>query len=469
MPDPVLCDGYLLAREVPGVIDLERFTPANNSGVKMTPLGLELETPRDRWAYAAVFELGAERAGMDRAANALVSLDVSVERGSVGIGCTGQDPLELIQERFLASADGRAWVRIFLTPASHARQLFVRQSAQDGVPSRVVIHGIKVHEARRPPLLTTKHHEIFKEFHLGREHHEGEFFVNIVGAKQRVHFRRTAPVSAVPLHEAPMDFDGFDPGDEYFEWIDVLESVAAARGEFNMIELGAGFGRWTATAIAALRRRRDGARLDYRAVCVEPEPSHFDWLGIHLRDNDIDLSRVRLINAAVCERPGSVFFHAGNSSAWYGQAIVSPEYVDALRSDPALAARTRTSIEAPTFWERIKDFVSGNKLRRRIVEVSAITLADALEGLEHVDLLDMDIQGAEFDALKGNMDRLNALVKRVHIGTHSHEIEQNLRDLFTRGGWRSHYDFRCQRPSETPYGTVTFGDGVQSWINASWS
>ena len=31
---------------------------------------------------------------------------------------------------------------------------------------------------------------------------------------------------------------------EYFEWIDLLESVVAARGSYTMMELGAGFGRW---------------------------------------------------------------------------------------------------------------------------------------------------------------------------------------------------------------------------------
>lgn len=31
--------------------------------------------------------------------------------------------------------------------------------------------------------------------------------------------------------------------EEYFEWIDLLEAVTEATGEFTMIELGAGWGR----------------------------------------------------------------------------------------------------------------------------------------------------------------------------------------------------------------------------------
>ena len=32
--------------------------------------------------------------------------------------------------------------------------------------------------------------------------------------------------------------------EEYFEWVDLLESVRDARGAYTMMELGAGYGRW---------------------------------------------------------------------------------------------------------------------------------------------------------------------------------------------------------------------------------
>lgn len=62
--------------------------------------------------------------------------------------------------------------------------------------------------------------------------------------------------------------------EEYFEWIDLLEAVAAAKDRFTMLELGAGFGRWTARAAAAAKQRD----LSYSLIAVEAEPTHFDWM-----------------------------------------------------------------------------------------------------------------------------------------------------------------------------------------------
>ena len=49
------------------------------------------------------------------------------------------------------------------------------------------------------------------------------------------------------------DLPRFD--EEYFEWVDVLESVLLTTERFTMIELGAGWGRWLARGAAAAERR----------------------------------------------------------------------------------------------------------------------------------------------------------------------------------------------------------------------
>ena len=54
---------------------------------------------------------------------------------------------------------------------------------------------------------------------------------------------------------------------EIFEWIAILESVIAARSSFTMVDLGAGYGRWTARAACALRLKR--SELQSRFVAVE--------------------------------------------------------------------------------------------------------------------------------------------------------------------------------------------------------
>jgi hypothetical protein len=82
-----------------------------------------------------------------------------------------------------------------------------------------------------------------------------------------------------------------------------------------------------------------------------------------------------------------------------------------------------------------------------------------------VDLIDLDVQGAEFVVLRGAISALNEKVKRVHIGTHGHEIELELRTLFRQNGWYKLNDYACHSTETTPWGDVTFDDGVQTWIN----
>ena len=90
--------------------------------------------------------------------------------------------------------------------------------------------------------------------------------------------------------------------EEYFEWIDILESVSLARDSYTMMELGAGYGRWAVRAASALRQR--GIR-QCHLVAVEAEPVHFGWLQQHFADNGLDPAQHTLVHGAVCDQPGA--------------------------------------------------------------------------------------------------------------------------------------------------------------------
>ena len=114
-------------------------------------------------------------------------------------------------------------------------------------------------------------------------------------------------------------------GEHYFEWISILEAAKAARGSFTMVELGAGFGRWTARAILAARQK---GITDVEAILVEAEPLHAQWAKQHMINNKI--GRFKIVEAAVGAAPGQQLFLlrqpgqndiAANSRVWYGQAI----------------------------------------------------------------------------------------------------------------------------------------------------
>jgi FkbM family methyltransferase len=241
--------------------------------------------------------------------------------------------------------------------------------------------------------------------------------------------------------------------EEYLEWIDLLESVVTAKGSFTMIELGAGIGRWAVRAAFAVEQYHRA--LPYRLIAVEAEPTHFEWMRLHFLDNGIDPSKHLLMNAALTETPGQVSFYIGSESGdvkpngWFGQSLTKDYEVDAAVD------------EEPYCGFEVRLHKSGSKS----ISVPGVSLTNILADLREVDLVDFDIQGYEGTAIRSAIDPLNAKVKRLHIGTHAHEIEVGLRDLLTSHGWHCLAEYPLGATANTPWGVMTFQDGVQSWIN----
>ena len=102
---------------------------------------------------------------------------------------------------------------------------------------------------------------------------------------------------------------------------------------------------------------------------------------------------------------------------------------------------------------------------KSLLWVPCVTLAELLAPYPKVDLIDLDVQGSEFDVLAPAIELLNERVQRIHIGTHAAQIEEALRELFGAAGWKKLNDYPCQSRVPTPYGDITFGDGVQTWLN----
>lgn len=97
----------------------------------------------------------------------------------------------------------------------------------------------------------------------------------------------------------------------------------------------------------------------------------------HFEINGVDLNRCKLLEAAVTDRDGTVGFHTGRPDEWYGQALGGA------------------------------------------TPVRAVSLKTILAPYDSVDLIDMDVQGAEYMVLAAASRDLHDKVKRVHIGTHN--------------------------------------------------
>jgi len=272
-------------------------------------------------------------------------------------------------------------------------------------------------------------HECFQNFGRWNGTAEAGYKVNFLGAKRKTEYQDFE----ISSNRVDSSFPNFD--EEYFEWIDMLKAVLNSSQRFTIMELGAGYGRWSVNgAIAATNLGKD-----YRIIAVEGEPQHFKWLQDNIRNNSLDMNRCKLIQAAVSGSGVESKFYAGDSAGWYGQRIL-------FSNDPPLSQE---------YLSRGVHFVS----------VKCITLPSLVQEEDVIDFVDMDVQGSELEIIQSTKKEIASQIKKIHIGTHSHEIEEGLRKFFHELGWISTYDYGCQGKHMTEYGEIDFVDGVQGWIN----
>jgi FkbM family methyltransferase len=263
----------------------------------------------------------------------------------------------------------------------------------------------------------------------------------------------------VPLIPYTRQVEGFYAynDEEYFEWVDLLESVVAASGTYTMIDLGAGYGRWSVRAAYAMKHFNP--KLRCRLIAVEAEPTVYGWMRKHFANHGVSRWQRKLIHGAVSEQPGKVHFYVGGPrgsrfdrppSAWYGQFLTKDyDLRNQIRKDGKYAGSN----------------VYLHSSGWRSIRVPGVSLRTILKKLDRVDLIDLDIEGQELVTLTAAVDGLDAKVKRLHIGTHSAEIEAGLKQLLSDHGWRCLACYPLLTTSETPFGAISFENGVQSWVN----
>jgi FkbM family methyltransferase len=271
-------------------------------------------------------------------------------------------------------------------------------------------------------------HPVFARFKRWQGPVEDGYQANWIGAVQSVGYVAGTTSNASTDTEPPYP----PPSEDLFEWISVLEAVDRADTMFVMVELGAGFGRWLVGGALAARQRQ----LEISLFGVEAEPTHFAWMREHFERNGLAPDQHRLVCAAASARDGHALFQTGRNDRYYGQKLVG---------------RPRN-----LGWP-----LRGGRLRL----APTIGLASLLRDVGRVDLLDLDIEGAEADVLEAGAEALAGKVARVHIGTHPGGGEARLRSLFAALGWTCVWDFPCEQESLTEFGPLHFQNGVQCWLN----
>jgi len=412
---------------------------------------LSITTPSQPWSYAAEFQIpqAAEKLGPQ------LEIQVAIRNveGTIGIGCLDAGG-SLLGEIFASDAPQAQTLRLNAVN-TECTAVILRNASSSIRPSRVEILSIVLSDP------TEREHE---------SKQETELFVNADSLRHFKPWSGTTPAgywtdwlgvrtrsdvwAFLPDAMAVYGKERFEspsiPTDEegLLDWLPLIDAVAAAGDTFVMVALGAGWGRWlTGGAFAARQSNRD-----YRLVGVEAEPTHFEWMVRHFSENGLDPSRYTLVKAAAARREGDCWFMVGNSTAWYGQSIMPESEIDAdLRARVPLWSETTVN-------------------NQPVQRVRCVDLKSIANGLPVIDYLHMDIQGAEADVLTAHPDVLTECVRMVNVGTHSHEIEQILRELFSTLEWQSVYDIPLNTTVKARLGdaepqTIQFGDGVQVWVN----
>jgi len=306
-----------------------------------------------------------------------------------------------------------------------------------------------------PPYGVAAHHQVFAAFPAQPVAAQG-LDVDYLGLRTQTemlpsYWRSPEHPAATTVPALP----AFD--EEYFEWIDVLEAAdeAARAGAktFTMIEVGAGYARWAARGWAAACRHGLSAHVGV----VEAEPQHMAWAKSHLAFNGIADADIAFFESAVGAEAGETVFlvempegSAGNTAQdWYGQAVTW--------DDPDKAVATQRDylghevLAMPGGWNGVR--------------VKVDRLSDILSAFGPIDLVDFAVQGQEVAVIREALVPLTAQVRRLHIGTHSQEIDAELPVLLGGAGWQCVRAWPCLRWNRTEFGWIRFNDGVQTWVN----
>ena len=284
-------------------------------------------------------------------------------------------------------------------------------------------------------------HPVFDDFAAYSGEPEPDIFIDWLGARFP---RRLLDPWPGFLYEAVKP----DPGEEIFEWIDLLTAAVEATDQFTMVELGAGWGRWGLRGAMAARQR---GIANIAVRLVEAEPQHAAWARECVALNGLS-DTVKVIEGAISYAGAPVLFtidYPGlDAATWYGQEVSNG-----------------STIAAPTEEIYLGKQIQRTPDGRGFIEASAVTLEEVMADLHRIDVLDADLQGAEMTLVENAMEAMTAKVALAHIGTHGEAIEGFLRDRFRHFGWQCRWDFAGGGVRETPFGEITFQDGVQTWVN----
>jgi len=235
-----------------------------------------------------------------------------------------------------------------------------------------------------------------------------------------------------------------------WEWISLLWAVETAGDTVTLVECGAGWAPWVSRGYEAARAK---GHKNIHIKAVEGEPTHYDYMKRQFTDNNIPDSDVDAILGVVSAESGVSMFPiaADPQTAWGLRGIPS----DAKDTDTMLAELGATpDAENPNLYSLPK--------RPGLYAVQrSVSLEDLIKDKELVDYIHFDIQGSEGDVIENSIDVMNKKVRCIFIGTHSHEIEDQIKNALSAQDWKLITDVTMSRRENG-----SLQDGEQVWVNS---
>jgi len=203
----------------------------------------------------------------------------------------------------------------------------------------------------------------------------------------------------------PVPHDGVYGHDaEYTSLLTAIEG-APNREHFTAVELGAGWGPWI-SAVGVVCKRLGFKSINL--VGVEAHDAKFEMLREHMNRNgllNVDGVNTKLMLGAAWKEDTQLHF-------------------------PKISVRDHGAAATDSPGET--DY-RGNAAEH--VAVNAYSVPTICEGLQRVDYMHWDIQGAELATARASIDFLERNVRYLFIGTHSRAIEGHLLELFYGRKW----------------------------------
>jgi FkbM family methyltransferase len=215
----------------------------------------------------------------------------------------------------------------------------------------------------------------------------------------------------------------------------IIETIKTRNAVF--MEVGAGYGEWCLAFDGLVKNKAvsTNAKTTF-CIGVEPDPVHCEWLKTHFAYNEI---KGMVIEAVVSDVDGFVKINRNSKPDYdYGQTIVN-HGID-----------KRTALGLLQYMLRNTMNVKSYKLDDIMWEMTD----------KHIDLVHIDVQGAEDKVIKGASELIfNDNIDYLIIGTHGERKHDKVKKML---GYDYDFvvDIKPNSIGETSIGKVECQDGI---------